>query len=59
MGGASIVSGGGSADLIKNARKWLSLEDRVREQIQAIDEEVEEIQDARQKAEMAKNSQLS
>jgi len=32
-GGAPIVSGGGSADLIKIARKWLQLEDRTREQI--------------------------
>ena len=31
--GTSIIGGGGSADLIKIARKWLQLEDRVREQI--------------------------
>ena len=42
-GGAPIISGGGSADLIKIARKWLLLEERVREQIQRIDDEVEAI----------------
>ena len=46
---APIVSGGGSADLIKIARKWLQLEDRVREQIQRIDDEVEGIWAEREK----------
>ena len=45
--GAPIVSGGGSADLIKIARKWLQLEDSTREQIQHIDNEVEAIYSAR------------
>ena len=33
VGANPIVQGGGSADLIKIARKWVGLEDRVREQV--------------------------
>ena len=32
-GGATLVSGGGSVGLVEVARKWLGLEDEVREQI--------------------------